>query len=138
MVSFQELRDAKASHWMTAGSDMKNIAGQCQRVVDDIHNNGVMPLSESWTDHTGSVAVDTLRSVAGRAEVTGILARSVVDPLDTLAHAIAIAQNELENAIHYAEQRGLKVDAKGSVSIPDGVGDPNAARQWSVQAVCGR
>jgi Putative amidase domain len=119
MVTFAELRSAKPGLWTTAANDFLNAAKQCERVKDDIHNNGVAPLSNDWADHAGTLAVDTLNSIAGRAEVSAVLARSTVDPVDTLAHAVTIAQNELENGVRTAESLGCSVDpATGSVSIP--------------------
>lgn len=135
MVSFKELRSAQPSAWSNAASDMKSVAKQCQRVSDDIHDNGVMPLSTSWADHVGSLAVGVLRAVAGRAEVSAILTRSSVDPLDTLAHAVKIAQNELENGISLAENNRLKVDGSGSVSMPDNVAEADRA---NLMAILGR
>ena len=102
---------------------MLSAAKQCERVKDDIHHNGVAPLSNDWADHAGTLAVGALKSVASRAEVSAVLARSTVDPVDTLAHAVTIAQNELENGVRAAESAGGSVDpATGRVSVPPSAG----------------
>lgn len=135
MVSFAELRDAKPGLWTDAANDMRNAARQCERVRDDIHRNGVQPLGEHWADDVGALAKGVLTSVAERAEAVGILARSTVDPVDTLGHAVAVAQNELENGIHLAEGVGLNVDAQtGLVSPPPGMSrDELAAKLATMQ-----
>ena len=134
MVSFAELRHAKPSSWVTAAADMKCVGQQSQRVADDIHANGVMPLTDSWPDHVGALAARTLRSVAGRAEASAILARSSVDPLDTLAHAVKIAQDELENAISFAEHHRLKVDGNGVISLPSDVSEADRPTLLAIMA----
>lgn len=119
MVSFAELRDAKPASWTTAADDILAAAKQCERIKDDIHDNGVRPLDESWRSKAYGRARDVLTKVSDRAEVASILARSAVDPLDTLDHAVQIAQNELRNGISVAEAAGLVVDpATGTVSLP--------------------
>lgn len=122
MVTFAELRSAKPDLWTVAANDMLSAAKQCERVKDDIHDNGVAPLSDNWADHTGALAVDALKSIAGRAEVEAVLARSTVDPVDTLSHAVSIAQNELENGVRAAEALGCGVDpATGSILPPPNI-----------------
>ncbi|KAA0100119.1 amidase [Mycolicibacterium sp. P1-18] len=101
---------------------MRSAARQCERVRDDIHDNGVAPLNDHWSDHVGALASDALKSVASRAGVVAILARSSVDPIDTLNHAVSIAQNELENGVQIAESAGFRVDPiTGSISPPPGM-----------------
>ena len=136
MVSFAQLRNAKPDLWMTAANDMLNAAKQCERIKDDIHNNGVAPLSDNWADHAGKLAVDALKSIAGRAEVEAVLARSTVDPVDTLAHAVATAQNELENGVRSAESLGCSVNAEtGRISISaSAANDMDAAKMQAIGA----
>ncbi|WP_405132701.1 amidase domain-containing protein [Nocardia sp. NBC_01388] len=122
MVTFAELRDAKPASWTTAADDILAAAKQCERIKDDIHDNGVKPLDQSWTSKGYGRARDVLTQVANQAEVTAILARSAVDPLDTLDHAVQIAQNELHNGISIAEAAGLTVDPNtGAVALPSNV-----------------
>ncbi|MCU1647961.1 MAG: amidase [Nocardia sp.] len=122
MVTFAELRDAKPASWTTAADDILAAAKQCERIKDDIHDNGVKPLDESWRSNGYGRARDVLTKVADRAEVASVLARAAVDPLDTLDHAIQIAQNELRNGITTAQDAGLVVDsATGAVSLPPNV-----------------
>jgi hypothetical protein len=119
MVTFTQLRQAKPQLWTSAANDMRSAALQCERVRDDIHQNGVQPLDEHWPDHVGELAKSALTSIAGRAEVSAILARSTVDPLDTLNHAVVIAQNELENGIRLAEGAGFLVNPDtGDITVP--------------------
>ncbi|GAB2549383.1 amidase domain-containing protein [Nocardia heshunensis] len=119
MVTFAELRDAKPASWTTAADDLLAAAKQCERIKDDIHDNGVKPLDEHWTSTAYGRAREVLTQVANRAEVASILGRAAVDPLDTLSHAVQIAQNELRNGIDIAEGAGLTVDpVTGAVSAP--------------------
>ncbi|MVU76653.1 amidase [Nocardia sp. ET3-3] len=119
MVTFAELRDAKPTSWTTAADDLLAAAKQCERIKDDIHDNGVKPLDDNWRSAAYGRARDVLTKVADRAEVAAILGRSAVDPLDTLSHSVQIAQNELHTGIEIAEQAGLVVDpVTGAVSAP--------------------
>ncbi|MCV7230486.1 amidase domain-containing protein [Mycolicibacterium komossense] len=121
MVTFGELRGAKPGAWSSAADDFLAAAKQCERIKDDIHDNGVRPLDAHWTGIAYGRARDVLTQVADRAEVVSIFARSAVDPLDTLNHAVETAQRELENAIVMARNAGLDVDdVTGQVSIPPG------------------
>lgn len=119
MVNFAQLRHAQPALWATAANDMRSAASQCERVNQDIHRNGVQPLDEHWPDHVGSLAKDALTTLAVRAETTSILARATVDPLDTLSHAVTIAQNELENGVRLAESAGFIVNPEtGDITAP--------------------
>lgn len=121
MVSFAQLRNAEPAAWSTAADDFLGAAKQCERIKDDIHDNGVKPLDANWTGIAYGRARQTLTTVAGQAEVVAVLARSAVDPLDTLNHAVQTAQREVENAITMARNAGLDVDdATGEISIPPG------------------
>ena len=121
MVTFAELRGAQPAAWSSAADDFLAAAKQCERIKDDIHDNGVKPLADNWTGIAYGRARDVLTQVANRAEVVSIFARSAVDPLDTLNHAVETAQRELENAVTMARNAGLDVDdASGEVSIPAG------------------
>jgi hypothetical protein len=119
LVTFSELRAAQPQLWKTAADDLRNAAAQCQRVEDDIHKNGVQPLHTDWPDHVGKLASGVLKRIAERAQVSSILARAGVEPVDALSHAVTIAQNELENGVRFAESNGLVVNPQsGSVSLP--------------------
>jgi Putative amidase domain len=121
MVSFAELRDAQPQSWTTAADDTLSAAKQCERIKDDIHDNGVKPLDSAWSSWAAGQARSTLTTVANQAEVTSILARAAVDPLDTLDHAIQTAQTELGEGVHLATSHGLFVDqSTGAVSLPIG------------------
>lgn len=123
VVTFAQLRAAKPSLWTTAAQDLRKAGQQCQRIEDDIHNNGVKPVNDHWPDHVGQLAAEALKKTASKAQVASILARAGVEPVDSLAHAIETAQNELENGVHFAESNGLKVDsATGKVSLPATLG----------------
>lgn len=123
MVTFAELRSAKPALWTTAAQDLRKAGQQCDRVEDDIHNNGVQPLTDAWDDHVGQLAVGVLKNIATKAETTSILARAGAEPVDALAHAVRTAQTELENGVSMAESNGLKVDpATGKVSLPQKLG----------------
>ncbi|SHY88862.1 Putative amidase domain [Mycobacteroides abscessus subsp. bolletii] len=123
MVTFAELRSAKPQLWTTAAQDLRKAGQQCDRVEDDIHNNGVHPLTDAWDDHVGQLAVEVLKNIATKAETTSILARTGAEPVDALAHAVRTAQTELENGVSLAESNGLKVDpATGKVSLPKTLG----------------
>lgn len=118
-MTFSELRGAKPQLWLDAANDLRSAAEQCQRVEDDIHRNGVQPLTTDWPDHVGKLASDVLTKIADRANVSSILARAGVEPVDALSHAVTIAQNELENGVRFAESNGLIVNPQsGSVSLP--------------------
>lgn len=128
MVSFAELREAKPYLWTAAAEDLRKAAKQSERVAEDVHSNGVNPLNEHWPDHVGQLAVGVLKKVATKAEVTSVLSRAGVEPVDALSHAVIIAQNELENAVHFAEANGLTVDAlTGKVSLAQTSGGRNYA-----------
>ncbi|QIS12422.1 amidase domain-containing protein [Nocardia arthritidis] len=122
MVTFSQLRNAKPWSWIAAADDMLAAAKQCERIKDDIHDNGVKPLDEHWRSNLGTAAKDTLIRIADQAEVASILARATVDPLDTLGRAVEIAQRELEDGVQVALNAGLNVDeATGTISIPSWV-----------------
>ncbi|RIR15196.1 amidase [Mycobacteroides abscessus] len=123
MVTFAELRGAKPQLWSTAAEDIRKAGRQCERVEDDIHNNGVQPLNDNWPDHVGQLAVGVLKKIATQAQTTSILARAGAEPVDALAHAVQTAQRELEEGVSLAESNGLKVDAAtGKVSLPKTLG----------------
>lgn len=134
MVTFAELRSAKPQLWTTAAQDLRKAGQQCDRVEDDIHNNGVQPLTDAWDDHVGQLAVGVLKNIATKAETTSILARAGAEPVDALAHAVGTAQTELENGVSLAESNGLKVDAAtGKVSLPQKLGrDDNPTTMFLV------
>lgn len=121
MVTFSELRAATPAAWSTAANDLLSAAKQCERIMDDIHDNGVRPLSNSWEGKGFEVATQTLEQVAGRAEVASILARAAVDPLDTLNDAVSIAQQELFAVLDTVTTQGLSLnETTGWVSVPPG------------------
>ncbi|RJO77134.1 amidase [Nocardia panacis] len=120
MVTFAQLRSAKPASWIAAADDLLAAAQHCERVKDDVHGNGVRSLNEDWQSQYGqSAAVHALLTVADQAEIAAILARSTVDPLDSLGRAIEIAQQELESGLEIARKACLEVDpATGAVTIP--------------------
>ncbi|ATL66378.1 amidase domain-containing protein [Nocardia terpenica] len=135
MVTFAELRDAKPDSWTTAADDILSAAKQCERIKDDIHDNGAKPLDASWTGKAYGRARDVLTKIANQAEVTSILARSVVDPLDTLNHAIQTAQNELFSGIYMVSAAGLLLDQdSGLVSLPSDVPQEEIAEKTQAQS----
>ncbi|WP_157117538.1 amidase domain-containing protein [Nocardia vaccinii] len=104
--------------------------------MDDIHDNGVRPLDKNWAGKGFGAATDTLKQVASQAEVASILARAVVDPLDTLHDAVSIAQRELEAVIDNARTQGLSVnETTGMVSVPAGVAAADAIHLMFVAMV---
>ncbi|MGC5248406.1 amidase domain-containing protein [Gordonia sp. DT219] len=120
MVTFPELLNAKPDMWISAADDLLAAAKQCERIEDDIHYNGTRPLTDNWSGQAFGAAHDSLVRIANRSQVASILARGVVDPLDTLGHAVGVAQRELHAAVDYARSRGLDVDnTTGVVTIPD-------------------
>ncbi|MEN4423117.1 hypothetical protein [Mycobacteroides chelonae] len=126
LVTFAELRGAKPQLWATAAEDLRKAGRQCARVEDDIHSNGVQPLDEHWPDHVGELAVGVLKKVATDAEAVSILAGAGAEPVDALAHAVTIAQSELESGVRLAESHRLTVDGRtGKVSLPQKLGDDN-------------
>lgn len=115
MVSFWELHGAKPATWSVSAMDLLHAAKQCERIKDDIHDNGVKKLDHDWIAKAYGPARTVLNMVARQAEAASILARSVVEPLDTLNHAIQIAQSELAAALHKANDYGLAPDQHGIV-----------------------
>ncbi|WP_225433577.1 amidase domain-containing protein [Mycolicibacterium mucogenicum] len=135
MVNFAQLRHAQPALWTTAAHDMRSAASQCERVNQDIHRNGVQPLDEHWPDHVGALAKDALTALAVRAETASILARATVDPLDTLSHAVTIAQNELENGVRMAEGAGFVVNPEtGDITAPPSMSEDEFATKTAVLA----
>lgn len=119
LVTFSDLLGANPQSWTTAADDILGAAKQCERIKDDIHDNGVRPLDQSWRSKAYGQARSVLTTVADRAEVTSILARSVIDPLDTLNHAVQTAQTELYEGIVAAQHAGLFVNlTTGAVTLP--------------------
>lgn len=126
MVTFAQLRDAKPQLWITAAEDLRKAGRQCSRVEEDIHRNGVQPLDEHWPDHVGKLAVGALKKLAIEAEAVSILAGAGAEPVDALAHAVTIAQSELDSGVRLAEANRLTVDAAtGAVSFPQELGQDN-------------
>lgn len=122
-MTFAQLRTAKPQLWSTAAEDLRKAGQQCERVEDDIHNNGVKPLTDAWDDHVGQLAVGVLKNIATKAQTTSILARAGAEPVDALAHAVQTAQTELEEGVSLAESNGLTVDPMtGKVSPPKTLG----------------
>lgn len=119
MVSFVHLREAMPELWSAAADDIVALAKHCERLVDDIHQNGKKPLDEHWRSVAYGAARKTLTNVADRTETTAILCRSVTDVLDTLHYAVCTAQSELQAGIQMAHDAGLEVDEKsGTVRGP--------------------
>ncbi len=126
LVTFAQLRDAKPQLWIPAADDLRKAGSQCTRVEEDIHRNGVQPLDEHWPDHVGQLAVSALKKVATAAETVSIMAGAAAEPVDALAHAITIAQSELQSGVRLAEANRLTVDATtGSVALPQQLGQDN-------------
>ncbi|WP_067684178.1 amidase domain-containing protein [Nocardia miyunensis] len=120
MVTFVDLRDAKPQLWQTAADDMLAVSKQTERTADNIHDNGIKELSESWPDKTGDRARDVLVKIANRMVNASTLSRGATTALDTLQDAVGIAQCELTGAVQRAGQLGLSVDGNGRVTIPKG------------------
>ncbi|MGC4935088.1 amidase domain-containing protein [Gordonia sp. DT30] len=127
MVNFVQLRDARPHAWTVVAEDVLAAAKHCERMKDDIHDNGTRPLARNWSGSAYEMASKTLTDCASETEVLAILARSAVDPLDTLAHAVSIAQEELHTGIGIATRAGLTVNqASGQVELPSVMPpDPN-------------
>lgn len=110
--------------------DMLGAAKDCERIGEDIHDSGTRPLAANWSGSAYGMANKVLTDSARDTEVLSILARSSVDPLDTLSHAVSIAQAELHTGIGIATGAGLSItESSGQVNLPATMPEDHTAAQ---------
>ncbi|MFE0462048.1 amidase domain-containing protein [Kitasatospora sp. NPDC058965] len=120
MVTLNDLDKADPTRWKAAADGWQALVQQATAAVDDIHAQGVQPLSDHWQDPVGKVAGQKLADQAQALEAAADIMRGVVMVLDGFAHSLEYARQTLHSATELAARYGLDVDlVQGCVVVPD-------------------
>ena len=130
MVSFEQLREVDLVGLRATAQRWTGLAHRL-RGLEDEHTLGcVRPLGDSgWTGPAATAAARGLDSNAQRLAAASIETHAVATALGDAATDLTGLQRQLRKLVEEAAAERLRVTAAGRVTVPDGLVEPDPARQ---------
>ncbi|TQF02306.1 hypothetical protein E6W39_08485 [Kitasatospora acidiphila] len=133
MRYLSDLQQADPAAWKRVADGWLAAVNMTTTAVDDLHAQGVGPLSSFWIDPVGQAATQKVKDQANALDAAADIMRSVVMVLDGFAHSLEYAQATLNQALSMAAEYQLQVDlVQGCVQVSDvspTVGNPPQVNQ---------